>query len=276
MTKLPGPKWTLRPKAEGYMKGIVSAVGNLRFGSRACVVLMMGATTTTALHAQNFALLHSFDGTDGYGPLGTLVQATDGDLFGTTQYGGVAWAGGNLAFGTVFKLSPEGKLTTLYSFCPPNGGIDCPSGDLTAGGLVQAIDGDLYGTNSQGGTFFPNVGTIFKITLSGTLTPLYAFCANKGGACTDGASPYAGLVQATNGDLYGTTEFGGVNTCPGPTGGCGTIFKITPSGILTTLYSFCAQRECADGYFPEAGLIQAANGDLYGTTYAGGASESDG
>src|ERR1022692_1547847 len=93
-----------------------------------------------------------------------------------------------------------------------------------------------------------------------TLTTLYSFCSQSG--CPDGAGPYAGLVQATNGDLYGTTGGGGTNSG-------GTVFKITPGGTLTTLYSFCSQTNCTDGTGPQAGLVQAANGDLYGTTANG-------
>ena len=105
-------------------------------------------------------------------------------------------------------------------------------------------------------------GTVFKITPGGALTTLYSFCSQ--GGCTDGEWPKAGLVQATNGDIYGTTYAGGANNY-------GTVFKISPGGTLTTLYSFCSQGECTDGEYPEAALVQATNGDLYGTTYAGGA-----
>src|ERR1017187_8227351 len=94
-----------------------------------------------------------------------------------------------------------------------------------------------------------------------TLTTIHRFCSQSG--CPDGASPSAGLVQATNGDLYGTTPHAGANDD-------GTIFKITPGGTLTTLYSFWSQTNCTDGATPYAGLVQAANGDLYGTTYYGG------
>src|ERR1022692_3416783 len=98
-----------------------------------------------------------------------------------------------------------------------------------------------------------------------TLTTLYSFCSQSG--CTDGDAPYAGLVQATNGDLYGTTVYGGTSG----TNTSGTVFKITPGGTLTTLYSFCSQTNCTDGADPYAGLVQATNGDLYGTTSIGGA-----
>jgi len=129
-------------------------------------------------------------------------------------------------------------------------------------GLVQATNGDFYGTTSRGGA--EDGGTVFKITLSGTLTTLYSFCSKS--ACADGWNPIAGLVQATDGDFYGTTTRGGANNG-------GTVFKITPSGALTTIYSFCSQStpdQCADGAYPEAGLIQATNGDFYGTTWGGG------
>ena len=104
-------------------------------------------------------------------------------------------------------------------------------------------------------------GTVFKITPSGTLTTLHSFDG------TDGANPYAGLVQATDGNFYGTTSSGGAN-------GDGTVFKITPSGTLTTLYSFCSQSGCTDGANPDAGLVQATNGNFYGTTLDGGAEQA--
>ena len=104
-------------------------------------------------------------------------------------------------------------------------------------------------------------GTVFKITPGGTLTTLYDFCPN--GACIDGAYPEAALIEGTDGNFYGTTYQGWAN-------GDGTIFKITPSGALTTLCSFCSQSSCADGEYPLAALTQGTNGTFYGTTYNGG------
>ncbi|MGA2581422.1 MAG: choice-of-anchor tandem repeat GloVer-containing protein [Bryobacteraceae bacterium] len=194
-----------------------------------------------------------------------LYKATNGDLFGTTAHGGAnnTRTGPTSGCGTVFKITPAGTLTTLYSFCSQSG---CMDGQGVPSALVQANNGDFYGTTSTGG--ISDLGTVFKITASGTLTTLYSFCSQSG--CADGEFPMAGLVQATNGDLYGTTSAGGANACP-PNPGCGTVFKITPSGTFTTLYSFCSQSGCADGEFPLAGLVQATNGDLYGTTSQGGA-----
>jgi uncharacterized protein (TIGR03437 family) len=191
--------------------------------------------------------------TDGVYPNAGLVQGNDGNFYGTTFEGGAE--GGANGAGTVFKITPSGALTTLHSFA----GLD---GNGSDAGLVQASNGDFYGTTYYGGA---NAGgNVFRITPSGTLTTLYSFCSQGGVHCTDGKAPYAGLVQASDGDFYGTTTGGGIGTYGG------TVFKITPSGTLTTLYSFCLQNECADGQEPY-GLIQATNGDIYGTTEEGGA-----
>ena len=120
--------------------------------------------------------------------------------------------------------------------------------------VVQGLDGNMYGTTAYGGV--NNEGTVFKITPSGTLTTLHSFSG------TDGSSSNGELVQATDGNFYGTTSAGGTNLE-------GTVFKMTPGGTVTTLYNFCSQSGCADGYQPYAGLIQATDGNLYGTTIYG-------
>src|ERR1022692_2359992 len=245
------------------MKRTVNVLSKLNWGTRACAVLALCATTAIALPAQIATLttIHRFCSQsgcpDGAGPYAGLVQATNGGLYGTT------FVGGTNSAGTIFKITPGGTLATLYSFCPQT---NCTDGAEPEAGLFQAANGDLYGTtyfggtNGQGTVFKITQGTVFKITQGGTLTTLYSFCSQTN--CTDGATPGAGLVQAANGDLYGTTYFGGTNG--------GTVFKITPGGTLTTLYNFCSQTNCTDGTGPLAGLVQAANGDLYGTTYFGG------
>ena len=221
------------------------------WGKRAYAVCLLCATTAIALPAQTFTTLHSFDGTDGEHAISTLVQAANGNLYGTTVDGG---ANGS---GTVFKITPSGTLAMLYSFCSQSG---CADGQYPAAGLVQATNGYLYGTTDSGGALGFG-GTVFRITPSGTLTTIHSFCSQSG--CTDGANPDAALVQATNGNLYGTTTAGGVN-------GSGTVFMMTPSGSLTTLYSFCSQSDCPDGSFPNAALLQATDGNFYGTTFVGG------
>jgi uncharacterized repeat protein (TIGR03803 family) len=232
----------------------VATLSKLNWRKRACAVLVLCVATAIALPAQTFTTLVSFDGTDGNNAFAGLVQATNGDLYGTTYYGG---ANGD---GTIFKMTTSGTLTTLYSFCSESG---CTDGYDAYTGLVQATNGDLYGTTYAGGA--DGGGTVFKITPGGTLTTLYSFCSQSG--CPDGEYPLGALVQAANGDFYGTTYEGGAD-------GYGTVFKITPSGTLTTLYSFCSQGvypDCTDGEYPYAGLVQATNGDFYGTASSGGA-----
>jgi uncharacterized repeat protein (TIGR03803 family) len=280
---------------------------------KACGVILLWATMAIALPAQTFTTLHSFNGTDGSTPNGGMLQATNGNLYGTAETGGAYGMGtvfkintngtlttiysfcpgggvctdgefpeaglvqgtnGNFygttydggapgactspnGCGTVFKITPSGTLTTLHSFCSQSG---CPDGENPSAGLIQGANGNFYGTMAYGGTYAQ--GTVFKITPGGVLTTLYSFCPG-GYPCTDGANPFAGLVQGTNGDFYGTTNVGGAH-------GYGSVFKITPSGVLTTLYSFCAQGGCTDGAQPSAGLIQATNGRFYGTTQSGG------
>src|ERR1039458_9751492 len=232
------------------MKRLVNALGKLSWGTTACAVFVVCAATAITLPAQ-VTTLFTFDGTHGASPYAGLVQATDGDLYGTT------WGGGAKNAGTVFKITPAGILTTLYSFCSQT---NCTDGAEAEAGLFQAANGDLYGTTFYGGSH--NHGTVFRITPTGTLTTLYSFCSQSG--CADGDLPLARLVQAANRDLYGTTTSGGTHDG-------GTVFKINPSGTLTTLYSFCSQSACTDGLQPVAGLVQLANGDFYGTTQYGGA-----
>ncbi len=183
---------------------------------------------------------------DGQQPLAPLIQGKDGNFYGTTS------SGGN-GYGTVFKITPAGNLTTLHRF-------QRLDGDLPGAALVQASDGNFYGTTTYGGNA-DGGGTIFKITSSGDLSVLYYFCAQQ--ACQDGKAPAAALVQATDGNFYSTTLNGG-------TYGYGTVFEITPNGDLTALYSFCSQWRCPDGDSAYGGVVQATDGNFYGTTQGGG------
>jgi uncharacterized repeat protein (TIGR03803 family) len=145
---------------------------------------------------------------------------------------------------------PAETFTTLLSF-------DGTEGQDPQAALVQATNVELYGTAWCGGAagcdLVDGTGTVFGITVSGTLMRLHSFCSHGYPQCTDGAGPYAGLIQAANGSLHGTTSSGGTNCAESL--GCGTFFKITPSGAPTTLYSFCSQTNCADGAYPLAGLV---------------------
>jgi uncharacterized repeat protein (TIGR03803 family) len=235
----------------GYLYGTTGGGGTNGYGTVFKITPSGTLTTLYSFCAQSGC-------TDGFNPYGALVQATNGYLYGTTEGGGAN------GYGTVFKITPGGTLTTLYSFCAQSG---CTDGENPYGALVQATNGYLYGT-TEGGGANGNYGTVFKITPGGTLTTLYSFCAQSG--CTDGENPNGALVQGTDGNLYGTAGDGGAN--PGPRDfGAGTVVKITPTGRLTTLYNFCSQSGCTDGEYPNAGLVQATNGYLYGTTGGGGA-----
>jgi uncharacterized repeat protein (TIGR03803 family) len=215
--------------------------------------------TAIAAPAQTFTVLTNFNGTDGEGPaFVTLAQGTDGNLYGTTL------SGGTYFFGTAFKMAPSGAVTTLYSFCAQAG---CTDGSDPIGGVTLGSDGNFYGVTSLGGVYrgspcFPSgCGTLFKITPAGAFTSLYSFCSRT--SCSDGAYPST-LTQGREGDFYGVTLQGGTsNSCKY---GCGTVFKITPAGSLTTLHSF----DSREGSAPKAGLTLATDGNFYGVTTGGG------
>lgn len=228
------------------------------FARLACIAIVV-CIAMSAAHAQTWTLLASFNQSNGDLPQESLVQGVDGNFYGTTMMGGANFGGGN-----VFKVTPTGQLTSLYNFCSqPN----CTDGGQPLSALVLGANGNLYGTTTVGGAnvgtcLGPGCGTVFEITPAGKLTTVYSFCSLSN--CTDGAVPEAGLVLASNGNFYGTTYVGGAN-------GRGTVFELTPGGKLTTLYSFCTQTNCADGSYPVTDIVQGGDGNLYGTTYDGGA-----
>jgi len=229
----------------------------------ACVIAAFCVATAVASFAQTFTSLASFDKTDGEAPwYSSVVQGADGNLYGMTPFGGSSVSSFCSGCGTVYKITPSGELTTIYSFCSQN---NCTDGWEPFHGLTLGTDGNFYGTTQKGGAncivSIGGCGTIFKVTPGGSLTTLYNFCEQA--QCTDGSTPQAGLVQGTDGNFYGTTWEGGA-------GGVGTVFKITPAGQFTTLHSFCLQAGCVDGSQPVAGLVQGNDGYLYGTTSSGG------
>ncbi len=235
------PQSTLLQGVDGNFYGttLYGGTGVDCTGGNGCGTVFKIDPTTDAL-----TTLYSFcsgaNCPDGAAPWAGLVQGTDGNFYGTTSQGGSS------NDGTVFKITPTGTLTTLYSF---SGG----DGSLPKGALLQAGDGNLYGTTSEGGA--NNMGTVFQITHGGTLTTLYSF------AGPDGKEPSAGLIQANDGNLYGTTSSGGANDD-------GTVFRIALQSPypLTTLHSFNG----SDGSLPAAALLQATDSNLYGTTSQGG------
>jgi len=249
--------------------------------------------------------LHSFCAQsgcpDGEAPNSPLIQAADGQLYGTTAQGGPGCTAAENACGTIFKMTPKGEITTVYTFCLQAG---CPDG-RPGGAFIQTSDGSFYGTGEGGPggeiyqltpsgtlnvlhTFCQQSGctdgsgptgvvqgpdgalygktaiysTVWRLTLDGTFQVLYTFCTQSG--CPDGAGGRGPLISATHGNLYGTCEGGGAY-------GYGTIFNITTSGALTVLYNFCPDpgSGCKDGAEPYGPLFQATDGNFYGTTFGG-------
>lgn len=201
-----------------------------------------------------FTSLYDFDSTHGYCPYDPLLQGTDGNLYGTTFFGGTNCISG-VSCGVVFRITPAGKLTVLHNFCAQTSGNYCSDGEGPVGPLVQGSDGNFYGTTEAGGV--NNFGVVFKMTPTGKLTVLHSMTS------ADGYVTDAGLVQATDGNFYGANSGGGSNaSCIS----CGTIFRITPKGAFKKLYDF----DGTTGQAPYTTMIQHTNGLLYGTTQLGG------
>jgi uncharacterized repeat protein (TIGR03803 family) len=222
--------------------------GPLQSGLGAPTLVPSGTHASIPPSAVKYSVLYSFKGgeNDGEEPFAGLVNVK-GTLYGTTYEGG---AGSRNGDGTVFSITPSGTETLLHSFG------DSQDGAYPVAGLIN-VKGTLYGTTGKGGA--NGDGAVFSITPSGTETVLYSFK----GAPGDGEQPRAGLINV-KGKLYGTTYLGG--NCSS-SGGCGTVFSITPAGTETMLHSFGGS---GDGVYPFAGLINV-KGTLYGTTFEGGA-----
>ena len=194
-----------------------------------------------SVEAQTLHTLHAFDGADGEFPLASPIRDSAGNLYGTTS------SGGSLGLGVVFKIDKNDTFTVLHSF---TGSPD--DGQNPQAALLRDASGNLYGTAALGGT---GVGAVYKIDASGTETMLYNF-----GGGDDGGLPLGSLVPDKSGNLYGTTSKRG-------TYDAGTIFKLSPKGKLTTLYTFTGGK---DGSSPTGNLVRDAAGNLYGTTSSGG------
>jgi uncharacterized repeat protein (TIGR03803 family) len=211
-----------------------------RLACLACALAAMGAaraqmpTETVIYSFANFPR--------GANPYAPLTRDAAGNLYGTTNQGGQA----NL--GVVFMVGPSGQETVLYNF---KGGAD---GANPYAGVIRDSAGNIYGTTYQGGA--SNAGVVYKVDPTGHEKVLYSF---TGGA--DGSNPYAGVIADSAGNLYGTTYIGG-------TANAGVVFKLTPSGQETVLYTLTGG---ADGGNPYAGVIADPDGNLYGTTVTGGA-----
>lgn len=292
-----------------YQGGANSNTAFCQFGCGTVFKITPGGTVTTV-----YSFCAQQNCTDGYQP-DSLVQGTDGNFYGTTASGGANTTNCELVLnlcGTIFKLTPQGALTTLYSFCSIYSNQNCTDGGSPLPGLVQASNGNFYGTTLFGGagtspdgiifeitpsgnysllhTFrFPagsslagliqasdgdlygalsssgsnSAGSIYRVTLSGQVEMLYRFCQQTG--CPDGSYPY-GLAPGNDGNIYGVTVQGGLNSNAECSTGCGTIFSLSPAGQFTNLYNFCSMKNCADGFWPAKPMTQGVDGRFYGTT----------
>jgi uncharacterized repeat protein (TIGR03803 family) len=238
----------------------------------------MGTAFRLAPHNNRWRLtvMHDFCAkpkcADGATPRTPLTIDGSGTLFGTTA------AGGKAQDGTVFELVPNARQTkwaerVLYSFCSASG---CTDGRDPVGHLIEDATGDLFGTSLTGGTSCPKetCGVVFRVDPA---VPSYAtrydFCSLSD--CTDGSGPQGELAMDSSGNLYGTTTQGGGNDIDQSGVGGGTIFQLDGT-ILQTLHSFCALSACADGEYPQDGVLRDANGNLFGTTLRGGTGTNSG
>jgi uncharacterized repeat protein (TIGR03803 family) len=259
--------------------------------------LTCAAITFSLVVSAQAQIMSQFDlnGQNGYEPYTTVTQATDGNFYGTTGFGGPQMTG------NIFRMTPSGEITNVYNFCNlPNcadgwGGASpltlAPDGNLygvtyadtlfrlTVGGqftnlftfcggvcyapngITLASDGNFYGTSNGGGT--TDNGAIFKISLTGQFTLLYSFCSLKN--CTDGSYVLFPPIQGNDGNFYGTAYSGGAFNG-------GLVYKLTPSGTYTVIHNFCAfgNGKCPGGTFPTT-LVQDGQGNFFGTTQSGGA-----
>ena len=267
-----------------------------------CIVFVFCAATAIVSPAQTLTTVYNFcpqlNCPDGADPAASLIQASDGNFYGTTVMGGAS------SGGTIFKMTPAGAITTLHSFAGPEGYHPYAP-------LVQGHDGNFYGTANSGGAH--DIGSVFKITPSGTFTALHFFnytygeggypgplvagsdgyfygvTSNGGGdnlgtvfqisadgstfntlyyfASSVGKHPSGALLQGRDGNFYGVSPLGGSN-------GYGTVFRITPSGVASVIYTFCPQGDCTAGGSPNGALLQTSDGNFYGGagggTYDGG------
>ena len=222
--------------AEGYSwSGLTLGTNGSFYGTTYAGSTSTYGTVFKITPKGSFTPLYSFTNSgDGAYPYAPPIQGSDGNFYGTTTQA-------NIGYGTIYKMTPTGKLTTIYSF-------DGTQGYYPFAPLVEGNDGNFYGIT------FGGAGTVFKVTPGGKFTTLYNFDQ------THGYEPIGPLVQGSDGDFYGTTIAGGKK-------GAGVIFKITASGKLTVLHSL---NGTSDGRFPWAGLVQATDGNFYGSTNEGG------
>jgi uncharacterized repeat protein (TIGR03803 family) len=244
-----------KPAREATMAALLKVRDYVRRVSRRTVgallafMLLLSLAAILPAEAQTYTVLHEFTGRpdrDGANPLSGLLLDAAGNLFGTTSSGGTGMDNG---YGVVFEIDAAGNETILHRF------YENAVGEYPVSAVVEDLRGRLYGTTPYS---YRSSGSVYKLGTNGVLTTLYEF---TGG--TDGGDPWAGVVRDAEDNLYGVTRGGG-GTVPGceATDGCGTVFKVSPCGMLTVLHRFVT----ADGVLPQGTLVRDEDGTLYGTS----------
>lgn len=248
--------WVTPSSLSGSFYGTASNGGTgCTYGSGAC-----GGIYKITLAGKSYKVLETLAQTNGGNPAAPLLLGTDGNFYGTTVVGGSSYGKGFGGGGVIFKITPSGTYTVLYNLCTET---NCLGGEFPYDGLVEGTDGNFYGTANGGGTrVYASAftgGVIFQLSPTGTYRVIYNFCSQPN--CDDGANPLGGLVQASDGNFYGTTQVGGTKNY-------GTVFQLTPAGQYTVLYNF----DSTTGADPDGTLVEGTNGILYGDTHSGGSS----
>jgi uncharacterized repeat protein (TIGR03803 family) len=252
-----GPSATLLADKSGNLYGTTTSGGGTGCSGFGCGTVF--ELTPAGVETVLYAFCSAANCADGSNPLASLIMDKVGNLYGTTESGG-STACSSQGCGTVFELAPDGTQTVLHAFAGPDTG----DGADPQAGLIRDKAGNLYCTTDLGGTVMEcdgdfGCGTIFELAPDGTETILHAF---TGGS--DGDEPAVGVIMDKAGNLVGTTQYGGSANCSG--NGCGTVFSLAPDGT-ETLYAF----DGGDGANPVAGVIEDGSGNIYGTTFQGGA-----
>lgn len=257
------PRGALMLSKNGHFYGITTGGG--QYGSGTVFRLDLDGTLTTLHH---FTGVIGLDSSEGAYPVSGLVEGDDGCFYGATQYGGL---GGS---GSLYRITPEGIVTTLHSFAPYTEGLPNDDGAWPQSRMVIGPDGGFYGSAQFGGS--GDSGTLFRLGADGSFNVLYSFSVTHSTRRAlhvndEGAQPIAPLVVGSDGNLYGATAVGGLS-------GTGTLFRLSPQGELTLLHTFAPFSRYAflsrGGQIPIGGLIEFAPGLLYGSTTEGGAGSS--
>ena len=233
------------------MKSTTQFPQNFSRSIRTMAMALFTLSLAVCAQAQTLNYFADFNGANGWEPYGSVTQATDGNFYGTAT-NGIEGGGGN-----IFRMTPAGDITSVYKFCSqPN----CADGAFPQTAPILGSDGNLYGVTYAGGSG-GSAGVFYRLTADGTFKALYSFCANF--PCPDAGQDPNGIILASDGNFYGTTNYGGG-------AGVGTFFKITPAGKYTQLYSFCSQANCNDGSYSLFPPVQGKDGNFYGTADSGG------